>query len=333
MRSQEAFGDEINESLRRFTEDTGCLIDDLLQEELGVGQWLATGESPANYSHPIARIESHGPLLLVTLAVPSSLHNGIADFTNVLMLAHPRALLSIIRDPKGTYSADFGGRLLTDYNRHTKQDRVFTAGEAVFRAVRACVLSIDVSLRTLWATVEQCLKKLRDIELRKTRVGQDLDVLEAEFGKSLAELKAMIRTPAQLTSICIQIEKWADAREQHELFAQQTVRQAGYLRSRIAQVDAILGTFISDIERAIKRCDDVSKRELLDAQRNNTYWTSALLLPNLIFAFFGQSFLGDANDSAIFWWISGVVLVVYGAGSAYFLLSRNRRRMSKIPQQ
>jgi hypothetical protein len=318
----------MNEKVKLFQVDTGCEIDDLLQEELGIGPWLATAESPTNYSHPIARIEPHGPLTLVILAVPSSLHNGIADFTNLMMLAHPRALLSVIRDPMGTFSADFGGRLLADYGRHQKQEREFTAGEAVFRAVRSCVLSLEASLSMLKATISGSFEKLRAIELREIRVGQDLDQLEAEFGRTLAELKAMIRTPAQLSEVCNRIEEWSISGEQERLFKDQTARQAGYLRSKIAQVEAILATFISDIERAIKRCDDVSKRELLDAQRNNTYWTSVLLLPNLIFAFFGQSFLGDARDSAMFWWVSGITLVLYGLGSTYFLLSRNRRRGS-----
>ena len=94
---------------------------------------------------------------------------------------------------------------------------------------------------------------------------------------------------------------------------------------KVEQIESVLGTFLLEIERAIKRCDDVSKRQLLDAQRNNTYWTSALLLPNLIFAFFGQSFLGDARDGKLFWWISGLALAAYGAASTYFLLKRSRR--------
>ena len=301
-------------------------VDDLLQEEVGVGPWLALGEAPANYTHPVARIEAHGSLTFLTLAVPSSLHNGVADFTNVLMLAHPRALLTVIRDPKGTYAADFGGRLLADYKGFQKGELQLTAGEAVFRATRSCVLSLETALSTLRATVSRSFTKLRAIELREQRVGQDLDELEAEFGKTLAELRAMVRTPSQVKEICKKIEHWSVSGEQDGLFEPRLARQAAFLNAKIEQVDAILSTFILDIERAIKRCDDVSKRELLDAQRNNTYWTSALLLPNLIFAFFGQSFLGDARESSSFWVISGAVLVIYGIGSAYFLSARKRRR-------
>jgi len=162
--------------------------------------------------------------------------------------------------------------------------------------------------------------------LREQRVSQGLDEREAEFGKTLAELRAMVRTPGQVRGICDKIELWSQSGDQDGLFQTTLARQAAFLRAKVEQVDAILGTFISDIERAIKRCDDVSKRELLDAQRNNTYWTSALLLPNLIFAFFGQSFLGDARESGAFWLVSGAVLIVYGVGSTYFLFARNRRR-------
>lgn len=325
MRTASEIGRDLDARVTDFELSSGQKIDDLLMEEVGVGPWLALGEAPANYSHPVARIEAHGSLTFLTLAVPSSLHNGIADFTNVLMLAHPQALLTVIRDPHGTYAADFGGRLLADYNAFQNGERRFTAGEAVFRATRSCVVSLETSLTTLRATVKASFDKLRAVELREQRVGQDLDELEADFGKTLAELRAMVRTPGQIREICDKIESWSLSGGQNGLFPTTLARQAAFLRSRVEQVDAILATFISDIERAIKRCDDVSKRQLLDAQRNNTYWTSALLLPNLVFAFFGQSFLGDARESSSFWLVSGALLCIYGVGSTYFLLARNRR--------
>lgn len=325
MRTGSEIGADLDASIVQFESASNQIVDDLLKEELGAGPWLALGEAPTNYSHPVVRIEAHGSLTLLALAVPSSLHNGIADFTNVLMLAHPNALLTVIRDPHGTYAADFGGRLIADFNQYQKGERQFTAGEAVFRATRSCVLSLEASLSTLRATVNRCFVRLRAIELREQRIGSGLDELEAEFGKTLAELRALVRTPGQLHRICNRIEEWSIADDQGGLFNGKLSRQSAFLRIKVDQVDAILVTFIAEIERAIKRCDDVSKRELLDAQRNNTYWTSALLLPNLVFAFFGQSFLGDVRENNMFWWVSGGVLVVYGFGSAYFLLVRNRR--------
>jgi hypothetical protein len=325
MRPLKDIGTELDQKLQELEAKTGAKIDDLLKEEIGASQWLATGEAPANYSHPVVRLEIHGDLTLVVLAVPSSLHNGISDFTNVLMLAHPNAVLTIIRDPKDTFAAEFGGRLLADFLSYQKEEKVFTAGEIIFRATRSCTLSIDASLTTLRASVSGCFKKLRMIEQRELRARNDIDSLEAEFGKTLAELRAMVRTPQQLTNVCDRMEELASDGGQSNLFDQKIARQATYLRSKIAQVEAILGTFISDIERAIKRCDDVSKRELLDAQRRNTYWTSALLLPNLIYAFFGQSFLGDAREGTQFWWISGVFLLFYGVASSVFLFRLSYR--------
>lgn len=325
MRPAKEIGAELDIKLGELEKVTGIQIDDLLREEIGAGQWLAAGEAPANYSHPVIRLETHGQLTLVVLAVPSSLHNGIADFTNVLMLAHPQALLMVIRDPSETYSAEFGGRLLADFKAYEKEVRVFTAGEVLYRSTRSCALSIEASLSTLRASVSGCFEKLRAIELREQRARNDLDSLEAEFGKTLAELRAMVRTPNQLINVCNRIDELTSSGEQSNLFDAKVVRQVTYLKSKIAQVEAILGSFISDIERAIKRCDDVSKRELLDAQRRNTYWTSALLLPNLIYAFFGQSFLGDAREGAPFWWVSGAFLVAYGIASSVFLFRLSYR--------
>ena len=319
MRPAVDIGAELDEKLGEIERITGIEVDDLLKEEIGTGQWLAVGEAPANYSHPVVRLETHGELTLIVLAVPSSLHNGISDFTNVLMLAHPKALLTVIRDPKETYAAEFGGRLLTDFLAYQGGKKTFTAGEIVYRSTRSCALSIEASLTTLRASVAGCFEKLRAIEQRKQRAGNDIDALEAEFGKTFAELRAMVRTPMQLIEVCGKLEELAVNGRQNNLFDEKITRQVNYLKSKISQVEAILGTFISDIERAIKRCDDVSKRELLDAQRRNTYWTSALLLPNLVYAFFGQSFLGDAREGRQFWWISGVILVFYGIGASIFL--------------
>jgi len=325
MRPANEIGAELDKNLGEVERITGIQIDDLLREEIGAGQWLAAGEAPAKYSHPVIRLETHGELTLVVLAVPSSLHNGIADFTNVLMLAHPQALLTVIRDPGNTYAAEFGGRLLADYRAYEKEERTFTAGEILYRSTRSCALSVEASLTTLRASVSSCFKLLRAIELREQRAKNDLDSLEAEFGKTLAELRAMVRTPNQLINVCNRIDELTSSGGQSNLFDAKVARQVTYLKSKIAQVEAILGSFISDIERAIKRCDDVSKRELLDAQRRNTYWTSALLLPNLIYAFFGQSFLGDAREGAPFWWVSGAFLVLYGVGSSIFLFRLSYR--------
>ena len=325
LRPIEAIGSELDQKLGEFEAKTGAKVDDLLKEEIGAGQWLAISEAPSNYSHPVVRLEVHADLILVVLAVPSSLHNGIADFTNVLILAHPNAVLTIMRDPKKSFAAEFGGRLLADFFAYQNREKVFTAGDIIYRAVRSCTLSIDVSLATLRASVSDCFKTLRVIELREQRARNDIDSLEAEFGKTLAELMAMALTPGQLINICNAMADLATNTGQPNLFDEKITRQVTYLKSKITQVEAILGTFISDIERAIKRCDDVSKRELLDAQRRNTYWTTALLLPNLIYAFFGQSFLGDAREGEQFWWISGVFLLLYGVASSVFLFRFSHR--------
>ena len=325
MRPAGEIGTELDKKLGEIERITAIQIDDLIKEEIGAGQWLAAGEAPANYSHPVVRLETHGDLTLIVLAVPASLHNGISDFTNVLMLAHPSAVLTIIRDPKGTFAGEFGGRLLTDFLAFQGGKKTFTAGEIVYRSTRSCALSIEASLTTLRASVSGCFKKLRMIEQRELRARNDIDSLEAEFGKTLAELRAMVRTPDQLIDVCNKMDELAKTGGQNGLFDEKVARQVTYLKSKIAQVEAILGTFISDIERAIKRCDDVSKRELLDAQRRNTYWTSALLLPNLIYAFFGQSFLGDAREGTQFWWISGFFLLIYGVASSVFLFRLSYR--------
>ena len=78
MRSGEEIGAELDAKLAEFESITGVVIDDLLREVVGVGPWIALGESPANYSHPIARIEAHGPVTFILLAVPSVVLIGLA---------------------------------------------------------------------------------------------------------------------------------------------------------------------------------------------------------------------------------------------------------------
>ena len=75
MRPAVDIGAELDEKLGEIERITGIEVDDLLKEEIGAGQWLAVGEGPANYSHPVVRLETHGELTLIVLAVPSSLHN------------------------------------------------------------------------------------------------------------------------------------------------------------------------------------------------------------------------------------------------------------------
>ena len=58
------------------------------------------------------------------------------------------------------------------------------------------------------------------IEQRELRARNDIDSLEAEFGKTLAELRAMVRTPQQLTNVCDRMEELASDGGQSNLFDQ-----------------------------------------------------------------------------------------------------------------
>jgi hypothetical protein len=182
-----------------------------------------------------------------------------------------------------------------------------------------------MSLATLRGSVNDDLDTLRAIELRQRKVGDDLDFLEAQFGKTLAELRALQRLPTQIEVICGQIIAWGEAGETSQVFNASMARRIRYLMARVRQLEIVTETFIADMDRAVKRGDDVSKRQLLDAQRINTFWTSALLLPNLLFAFFGQSFPNFSGEDALFWRISTALLFAYSGITIVFLARRTRR--------
>lgn len=313
---------EVEAGLREFETLCGFAVDDLLQEELGVGAWLPFGESPINFSHPVSRIESHGQVLFLSFAVPASLHNGIADFTVVSVLAHPAALFTIVRDPA---PSEFAGRLYEIYRRHNTNELKLDVGETLIHLLAFCVTSLGMSLATLRGSVNDDLDTLRAIELRQRKVGDDLDFLEAQFGKTLAELRALQRLPMQIEVICGQIITWGEAGETSQVFNASLARRIRYLMARVRQLEIVTETFIADMDRAVKRGDDVSKRQLLDAQRINTFWTSALLLPNLLFAFFGQSFPNFSGEDALFWRISSALLLAYSGITIVFLARRTRR--------
>jgi len=318
----ETFRAEVEANVREFEQASGFTIDELLQEELGVGAWLPFGESPVNFSHPVSRIEAHGQSLFLTFAIPASLHNGIADFTVVSLLAHRNALLTIVRDPS---PSEFGGRLYEIYRKHQVGQLQLGVGETLIHLLTFCVTSLGMSLATLRGSVNDDLDTLRAIELRQRKVGDDLDLLEAQFGKTLAELRALQRLPRQIEKIIDQIVVWGVEGEESQVFDSSVGRRIRYLLSRVKQLEIVTDTFIADMDRAVKRGDDVSKRQLLDAQRINTFWTSALLLPNLIFAFFGQSFPGYLGEDSWFWLISTASLLAYSAVTVVFLVRRTRR--------
>jgi Mg2+ and Co2+ transporter CorA len=125
--------------------------------------------------------------------------------------------------------------------------------------------------------------------------------------------------------ICGQIIAWGEAGETSQVFNASMARRIRYLMARVRQLEIVTETFIADMDRAVKRGDDVSKRQLLDAQRINTFWTSALLLPNLLFAFFGQSFPNFSGEDALFWRISAALLFAYSGITIVFLARRTRR--------
>ena len=320
--------DEIDAGLLRFEDAAGSRVDGLLREEMGVGEWLVASNAVANFSHPISRIERHGDFILLNLAVPASLSNGIADFTNVTVLAHEDALLMIIKDPQGSYAAEFGGQLLHDFRRHAAADEStseWTVSLVLNRILRSCVVSLEMAISKLRAGVREETRALRRIENNEIQPGTIIDRIEAHFGRVLAELRALRRTPVQMRQIGLEITEWLDDPQIPAWLVELDLRRTRYLDVRLQQLEAMVETFIEDLDRGIKRCDDVNQRQLLEAQKSNTFWTSALLLPNLVFAFFGMSFPDGAREFAWFWWLASAGLGAYGVVTIVYWARRSRR--------
>lgn len=320
------FCKDLDAALEVFERDNRLSVDREVYSIVGFRGAQEQAELPTNYSHPIPRIEDHGDYLFGYLAVPADTWLGERDFTSLLFLATENDLLTIIKDPPHTYSREFGTVFLNRYNTHRE-----TGSEQVGETLLAIVkYAIDVNqfvLRGLDVRSRRTILRLDEPRTSAISRSDVLPVLVPELVFLEVEVRALedlTRETADVVKEIVAAHSSHGDTKAKQVFGGIKAATTQALLARARQVDALRGDIQHSLNSALRRCDQIQEQSLVVATHRVTAFGALILVPNLLFDFFGQAFVelpGWIREWG--WWLTAGVTITYWA--AQYVIFRRRR--------
>lgn len=314
-RPREEFVAELDQALSDFERRNGVKVDVHLDAVIGFGG-NDLAERPANYSHPFPRLEDHHTYLFGLLAVPADLAKGERDFTNLIFLATEIELLTIIKDPPDTFAKLFGTNFLRIYDRHAESGSDLV-GPTLARLFKYAVDADEHALNTLGLKTERWVNKLDEISSRDLRrLERDLARLTPELLKVHAEVRAMATTTAEMANIVRDVldPRMITLNDSYvnQLFVTVPQPSLRSLFARARQTESYRRDIEGELDAALQRCDQLREQAQITATHRVTAYGALILVPNLLFDFFGQAFV----DLPMWlqrwgWWLTLGVTVTY----------------------
>jgi Mg2+ and Co2+ transporter CorA len=320
------FRRDLDAALDEFERNNQLSVDREVHSVVGFRGEEEQAEHPTNYSHPIPRIEDHGDYLFGHLAVPADTWLGERDFTSLLFLATEKDLITIIKDPPHTYSREFGTVFLNRYQTHrnTGSEKVGDTLQAIAKYV------VDVNQFVL-----------RGLEIRARRTIARIDAWAASplsrsdalpvMVPELVSLEVEVRTMGSLTRETVDVARTiVTARgapgvsQTERVFKCVKAATSQALLARARQVDDVRRDIQFSLDSALRRCDQIQEQSLIVATHRVTAFGALILVPNLLFDFFGQAFIELPSWIQKWgWWMTAGVTFAYWA-IQYVILRRRR---------
>jgi magnesium transporter len=320
------FRRELDAALDEFERDNQLAVDREVHSIVGFRGAEEQAEHPTNYSHPIPRIENHGDYLFGYLAVPADTWLGERDFTSLLYLATERDLMTIIKDPPNTYSREFGTVFLNRYRNHdeTGSERV---GDTLLAITKYAVDVNQFVLRGLEIRARRSIARIDEPETSPMSRSDSLPVMVPE----LIHLESEVRSLSSLTRETVDVVKTiVTARDTpggsqvHRVFECVKAATSQALLARARQADELRRDLQYSLDSALRRCDQIQEQSLVVATHRVTAFGALILVPNLLFDFFGQAFIELPGWMRAWgWWITAGLTLAYWA--IQYVIFRRRK--------
>ena len=288
------YQEDLEVALATFEQETGVLLDPFVRRTLGARDFTLNSKKDRSYTHPFPFIASYGRYVFSCVSVPADIDDGKSDFTNLYVVATRTHLVAIFNDPHWVYNSFFGGavlKLLASYEEKETAD----IPELVFNILGFAVASLDHALDALSNRHERFAKKIKSVDK------DDGLALEQEVDHRLPALESLQIETSSLGSVVIETARVvakvaAGAVETDELggsrdyFSDESKAALGGLQIHSAHLEVFHKSLLYDVEALIALLDRYQEKSLTIATHRVTAFGALILVPNLLFDYFGQSF-------------------------------------------
>jgi Mg2+ and Co2+ transporter CorA len=284
----------------------------------------------AQLRDPFPRIESHGNYVFGMLAAPTSVQDAVADYCVLHFVADFDEIITVLRSSKSfdttSIESDLNG--LTDLSEGPNA----STGLIFAKAAEVFLTCIELSAKALKKRVEDDLRgitSVRDSLTYRTDLGA-LAKLHEKAVKTQTEvlgLKTLVEeTKNLLTAVAtntVDVKRTEDNKSE-DLFPQFVEIMVTDLLMRARHLKAIQSNLQDDLDAVFKHHLEMQSVQQTAASKRFTGVLSILFLPQLIVAFFGQSFREAPLYDNQYGWIVSLLLVALVSACQFVWFKRKK---------
>jgi Mg2+ and Co2+ transporter CorA len=290
----EDYRKDLDAALLQLEMETGIQVDHYVRSTLGASGFAPNSKRSKTYTHPFPFLVSYGNYVFGCVSVPADLDDGRSDFTNLYILATESYLLTVFNDPHWVYNPYFGGAVLSLLERNRREE-LLSVGETIIRILRFTVLALDHSLEALENRFRFFNRKIQDLELQRSRIEEEMGHYLPAIQDLAIEVDAMAAVTSQTVSILGAVRESNIASNGlsllDRLFSESDFRDVQGLGLQSANLTNYQSHLAFEVNSLILRCGRLQDKALTIATHHITVVGALILVPNLIYGFFGQAFM------------------------------------------
>ncbi len=292
----EDFQSDVDAGISTFEKETGLVVDGPVREAFGARGYFASSLRQRTYSHPFPHLMSNGGYIFGCLSVPADIEDGKPNFTNLTFIATDKIILSTIGDPHIVYNPSFGGAIVDQYERHQKNPTESASG-IVLRFITYRIAAIDHSMDALSNRLQKNRSAFDVIDRREGRE------VEAETKKRQPIVSILDTEINSLTTVIQQVEIITakvmnndlvinDKNGSRSFFSESQRRDSLALYLQAARLHTYHENLRFECKNLLESFSSSRDIALAFATHRITAYGAAILIPNMLYDFFGQSWSG-----------------------------------------
>ena len=289
----EDYRKDLASAVSDFEDTNGLVVDTSVLSVLGATGHPPTSKKAKAYTHPFPCITSYGDYLFGSVSVPADLDDGKSDYSNLYFLATDSSLVVVFNDPHWVYNPFFGGAVLSLLRRN-QQEGIMSVGETLVRILGFTIAALDHSLEALenrYANFQDWIpagrKHNRRFEVDLDYAYQPIQDLSVEVNSLSAVVERISRMTFAITQTEIGSSLGAIAKN---IFSEEDRRTAQGLQLKSEQLVGFQSHLAFEVASLLNRYDHLQETALTVATHRVTVLGALILVPNLVFDFFGQAF-------------------------------------------
>ena len=308
------YQEDLSVAIAEMESECGIKVDEQVLSALGARNFSLTTKKEKSYTHPYPSLRVFDKYVYGCFSVPADIDDGLSDFTNLHFLATPTYLVTIFHDPHWVYNSYFGDAVI----KLLEKNDGLTDGD------------VSTTIVTLLGFVLSALDhSLEALSNRYDHYKSRVNAIDENDGRSLED--EVERKYPSIQSLSIEVEAL-------QTVVEVTARIIERLEIGSSQFDSVNGLpdFFSESDRRTCSAMSVHAGQLVSFQRHLAFQTSQLLgqldryqekaltmathritalgafilIPNLLFDYFGQSFSPLPNWIRTYGFIATLVLTI-----------------------